>query len=131
MYQKPVAEIIDIPSEGVFTASGAASTNSECDGIRSWINSTGKWSGHWKIQVGWAHNLSGHSCKGDILTVELSTPCTFYDVWGSYKVLSGDGTTTIKLQYTEEAAGNVVSDLHFDSPTQPTMTNISVEHGQL
>lgn len=53
-------------------------------------------------------------------------------VWGDHS--TDYYTVTIYSRFSrifKEAAGNVVTDLHFDSATQPTMTSISVEHGQV
>lgn len=126
-YQKPVVQMTEGLAEGVFAASGTAVNSSGCE-VKSWVNgSMGAWGGHHKQQVGWAHGDSSHNCKGDILIIELSAPCTFYDVWGRHEVLE-DGGTTIRLRYTDSyAIGNVVEDLHFDGSVKPAIVSFTVE----
>lgn len=94
-YEKPVVLANEDLSEGVYAASG-----SDCFVVTAYIHQRPQLGrGDYRIQMNATHDSSSASHHGteQILTVIFNLPVTYVSSNGS--LISGDGTTTIKIRY--------------------------------
>jgi len=101
-YTKPTAYITGSLAEGVFMASGA----SDCYTVNAYIHQkpeTGR--GDYRIQVNAVHSASDNHHSGvQELTLNFNQPVTYVGSNGS--LISGDGTSAIKIGYQYHNNGN-------------------------
>ena len=100
-YEKPVVAINDELAEGIYMASGDAGVagvdSSGCYTASAYIHQTPEnGRGDYRIQVNVRHDAS-HNCNAQTLHLHFNMPVSYQGSNGS--LLSGDGTSTIKISY--------------------------------
>lgn len=97
-YEKPIALVNSGLAEGVFMASGA-NGGTDCYTVTTNIHQrpeTGR--EDYRIQVNAVHAATdGHHSGHQVLTLSFNQPVKYVSSNGSIK--SGDGTTSIKIEY--------------------------------
>ncbi len=119
-YSKPVISIDDGMAEGVYAASG-------CYTASAYIHQapeTGR--GDYRIQVNGQHK-SDHTKEAQVLTISFNQNVTY--VSGGAGLISGDGTTTlkVKLSYHQNPTDNIgFGDLIVTSEPGLAITGVSI-----
>lgn len=121
-YSKPVISIDDGMAEGVYAASGGG-----CYTADAYIHQTPQTGrGDYRIQVNGKHN-SDHTKEAQILTISFNQNVTY--VSGGAGLISGDGTTTlkVKLSYHQNPNDNIgFGDLIVTSDAGLAITGVSI-----
>lgn len=119
-YSKPVISIDDGMAEGVYTASG-------CYTAQAYIHQTPETGrGDYRIQVNGQHK-SDHTKEAQVLTISFNQNVTY--VSGGAGLISGDGTTTlkVKLSYHQNPSDNIgFGDLIVTSNPGLAITGVSI-----
>lgn len=119
-YSKPVISIDDGMAEGVYTASG-------CYTAQAYIHQTPETGrGDYRIQVNGQHK-SDHTKEAQVLTISFNQNVTYKS--GGAGLISGDGTTTlkVKLSYHQNPTDNIgFGDLIVTSEPGLTITGVSI-----
>ncbi len=121
-YVKPVISLDEGMAEGVYAASGAG-----CYKASAYIHQTPQTGrGDYRIQVNGHHNAD-HTKEAQVLTISFNQNVTY--VSGGAGVISGDGTTTlkIKLSYHQNPTDNIgFGDLVVTSDAGLAITGVSI-----
>ena len=121
-YVKPVISLDEGMAEGVYAASGAG-----CYKASAYIHQTPQTGrGDYRIQVNGHHNAD-HTKEAQVLTISFNQNATY--VSGGAGVISGDGTTTlkIKLSYHQNPTDNIgFGDLVVTSDAGLAITGVSI-----
>lgn len=121
-YSKPMISIDNGMAEGVYAASGAG-----CYTADAYIHQkpeTGR--GDYRIQVNGKHNAD-HTKESQVLTISFNQNVTY--VSGGAGLISGDGTTTlkVKLSYHQNPTDNIgFGDLIVTADTGLAITGVSI-----
>lgn len=122
-YSKPIVTVDNGLAEGVYTASGA----NGCYTSEAYIHltpQTGR--GDYRIQVNGKHNAD-HTKEAQFLTISFNQNVTY--VSGGAGLISGDGTTTLKvnLSYHQNPTDNIgFGDLVVTADTGLAITGVSI-----
>lgn len=124
-YEKPIVMVDENLSEGVYTASGA---NGEgCYTTTAYIHQTPQTGrGDYRIQVDGKHHAD-HTKEAQTLTISFNQSVTY--VSGGAGIISGDGTTTlkVKLSYHQNPTDNIgFGDLVVTSDAGLAITGVSI-----
>ena len=121
-YSKPVVSVDNGLAEGVYAASGAG-----CYTASAYIHQTPQTGrGDYRIQVNGQHHAD-HTKEAQILTISFNQNVTY--VSGGAGLISGDGTTTLKLKlsYHQNPSDNIgFGDLVVTSDTGLAITGVSI-----
>ncbi len=121
-YVKPVISLDEGMAEGVYAASGAG-----CYEASAYIHQTPETGrGDYRIQVNGKHNAD-HTKEAQVLTISFNQNVTY--VSGGAGVISGNGTTTlkIKLSYHQNPTDNIgLGDLYVTSDAGLSITGVSI-----
>ena len=124
-YSKPIVSIDNGIAEGVYAASGAASTG--CYETTAYIHQTPETGrGDYCIQVNGKHNAD-HTQESQILTISFNQNVTY--VSGGAGLISGNGTNTlkVKLSYHQNPTDNIgFGDLVVTSDAGLAITSVSI-----
>ena len=121
-YSKPIISIDNGMAEGVYAASGAG-----CYTADAYIHQkpeTGR--GDYRIQVNGKHNAD-HTKESQVLTISFNQNVTY--VSGGAGLISGDGTTTlkVKLSYHQNPTDNIgFGDLVVTSDAGLAITGVAI-----
>lgn len=121
-YFKPVVSVDNGLAEGVYAASGAG-----CYTADAYIHQTPQTGrGDYRIQVNGKHNAD-HTKEAQVLTISFNQNVTY--VSGGAKLISGDGTPTlkVKLGYHQNPTDNIgLGDLVVTSEAGLAITGVSI-----
>ena len=121
-YSKPVVSVDNGLAEGVYAASGAG-----CYTASAYIHQTPETGrGDYRIQVNGNHNAD-HTKEAQVLTISFNQNVTY--VSGGTGLISGDGTTTlkVKLSYHQNPTDNIgFGDLVVTSDAGLSITGVSI-----
>ena len=124
-YSKPIVTVDTGLAEGVYAASGADSTG--CYDASAYIHQTPQTGrGDYRIQVNGQHHAD-HTKDAQVLTISFNQNVTY--VSGGAGLISGDGTTTLKIQlnYHQNPGDNIgFGDLIVTSDTGLAITGVSI-----
>lgn len=122
-YSKPVVSVDNGLAEGVYAASGSTG----CYTTTAYIHQTPQTGrGDYRIQVN-GHHDADHTRESQVLTISFNQNVTY--VSGGAGLISGDGTTTlkIKLSYHQNSTDNIgFGDLIVTSDTGLAITGVSI-----
>lgn len=122
-YSKPVVSVDNGLAEGGYAASGSAG----CYTTTAYIHQTPQTGrGDYRIQVN-GHHDADHTRESQVLTISFNQNVTY--VSGGAGLISGDGTTTlkIKLSYHQNSTDNIgFGDLIVTSDTGLAITGVSI-----
>lgn len=98
-YEKPVVTVNDGMSEGVYAASG------DCFETSAYITQTPTTGfGYYVVHVDAVHSTTDHHSTEQVLTITFSDAVTYgYCSDSSASYVSGNGTTTLQIQYSYHA----------------------------
>lgn len=120
IYKKPVVSIDTGLSEGVYAASG-------CYTAQAYIHQTPETGrGDYRIQVNGQHK-SDHTKEAQVLIISFNQNVTYES--GGAGLISGDGTTTlkVKLSYYQNPSDNIgFGDLIVTSEPGLAITGVSI-----
>lgn len=124
-YEKPVISVDAGIAEGVYTASGADSSG--CYTATAYIHQTPQTGrGDYRIQVN-GHHDADHTREEQVLTISFNQNVTY--VSGGTGLISGDGTTTLKIRLNKHQNPNDnigFGDLTVTSDTGLAITGVSI-----
>lgn len=124
-YSKPMISIDNGMAEGVYAASGDASTG--CYTAKAYIHQTPQTGrGDYRIQVDGVHSAD-HSNEAQILTISFNQNVTYQSSQGT--LISGDGTNTLKISYNyhQNPNDNIgLGDLVVTADTGLAITGVSI-----
>lgn len=124
-YSKPMVTVDQGLAEGVYAASGAVDQG--CYTANAYIHQTPQTGrGDYRIQVNGKHNAD-HTKEAQVLTISFNQNVTY--VSGGAGLISGDGTTTlkVKLSYHQNPTDNIgFGDLVVTSDTGLSITGVSI-----
>lgn len=121
-YVKPVISLDEGMAEGVYAASGAG-----CYTASAYIHQTletGR--GDYRIQVNGKHNAD-HTKEAQVLTISFNQNATY--VFGGAGIISGNGTTTLKIRlgYHQNPTDDIgLGDLVVTSDAGLAITGVSI-----
>lgn len=119
-YSKPMISIDNGMAEGVYAASGCYTADASIHQKPE----TGR--GDYRIQVNGKHNAD-HTKESQVLTISFNQNVTY--VSGGAGLISGDGTTTlkVKLSYHQNPTDNIgFGDLVVTSDAGLAITGVSI-----
>lgn len=121
-YKKPVVTVDNELAEGVYAASGAG-----CYTASAYIHQTPQTGrGDYRIQVN-GHHSADHTREAQVLTISFNQNVTY--VSGGSELISGNGTTTLKVQlnYHQNTNDNIgFGDLVVTSDPGLAITGVSI-----
>ena len=121
-YAKPVVTVDNGLAEGVYAASGAG-----CYDASAYIHQTPQTGrGDYRIQVNGNHS-SDHTKEAQVLTISFNQNVTY--VSGGKGLISGDGTTTLKIElgYHQNPTDHIgFGDLIVTSDAGLAITSVSI-----
>ena len=121
-YSKPVVSVDNGMAEGVYAASGAGCYTATANIHQT--PQTGR--GDYRIQVNGKHNAD-HTKEAQVLTISFNQNVTY--VSGGAKLISGDGTPTlkVKLTYHQNPTDNIgLGDLVVTSDAGLAIAGVSI-----
>ena len=122
-YSKPIVTVDNGLAEGVYVASGA----SGCYTSDAYIHQTPQTGrGDYRIQVNGQHHAD-HTKEAQVLTISFNQNVTY--VSGGARLISGDGTTTLKvnLSYHQNPTDNIgFGDLVVTADAGLAITGVSI-----
>lgn len=122
-YSKPIVTVDNGLAEGVYAASGSDG----CYTSTAYIHQTPQTGrGDYRIQVNGQHHAD-HTKEAQVLTISFNQNVTY--VSGGIRLISGDGTTTLKIQlsYHQNPGDNIgFGDLTVTSDTGLAITGVSI-----
>ena len=121
-YFKPVVSVDNGLAEGVYAASGAGCYTATANIHQT--PQTGR--GDYRIQVNGKHNAD-HTKEAQVLTISFNQNVTY--VSGGAKLISGDGTPTlkVKLTYHQNPTDNIgLGDLVVTSDAGLAIAGVSI-----
>lgn len=122
-YSKPIVTVDNGLAEGVYAASGA----NGCYTSDAYIHQTPQTGrGDYRIQVN-GHHVADHTKEAQVLTIHFNQNVTY--VSGGAGLISGDGTTTlkVKLSYHQNPTDNIgFGDLVVTSDASLAITGVSI-----
>ena len=121
-YKKPVVTVDNELAEGVYAASGAG-----CYSASAYIHQTPQTGrGDYRIQVNGKHSAD-HTKEAQVLTISFNQNVMY--VSGGSELISGNGTTTLKVQlsYHQNTNDNIgFGDLVVTSDPGLAITGVSI-----
>lgn len=121
-YVKPVISLDEGMAEGVYAASGAG-----CYTASAYIHQTPEIGrGDYRIQVNGKH-IADHTKEEQVLTISFNQNATY--VSGGADIISGNGTTTLKIRlcYHQNPTDNIgLGDLVVTSDAGLAITGVSI-----
>lgn len=97
-YEKPTVVLNEELAEGVYMASGSVVDN-DCYTVSAYIHQKPEIGrGDYRIQVNGVHAAAnGHHSGEQVLTLTFNQPVNYS--WSNGALVSGDGTSSIKIKY--------------------------------
>ena len=130
-YEQPQVIGMEETAEGVYAASGTGAVESAGPTYTVEVHPTHT-ANHdgpdWRFDVN--GTVTGGKWATQVVTITFDVPVTVNDP-GKASSYSGDGTTTITLNYNAgKSEGSIMwGNIHVNSPTQPTVMSATVSEG--